>query len=180
MSSALFFQSLFFSGGKPGPVAAFFASPSFSPCRCKSKNNRAAVTWDFHFSQSLGVPGDLHMDSTHLKYGAWCRGSGMETAVLSALQGRGLAQEQPAAHIAYIGISILLLVFQHCRSAIGDGVGAAQKFGDRFNLSLKSVTTRLSSQPTTFSLAIRLGTGLILETKSSASLRRTLASTYFF
>ena len=80
------------------------------------------------------------MDSTHLEYGGWYSRRGLETAVLSARQGRGLAQEQPAAQLAPCYISILLLVFQHCRLAIGDGVGAAQEFGDRFNLSLKSVT----------------------------------------
>jgi hypothetical protein len=35
----------------PACAAAFFASPSFSPCRRKSKNNRASVTRDSHFSQ---------------------------------------------------------------------------------------------------------------------------------
>jgi hypothetical protein len=44
------------------------------------------------------------MDSTHLKYGGWYSRQGLETALLSARQGRGLAPEQPAAHIAYISI----------------------------------------------------------------------------
>jgi hypothetical protein len=79
------------------------------------------------------------MDSAHRKYGGWNSRKGLATAVLSARQGPGLAQGT-AAQIAPCYISILLLVFQHCRSTIGDGVDAAQEFGDRFNLSLKSVT----------------------------------------
>jgi hypothetical protein len=34
------------------------------------------------------------MDSTHREYGGWNIRRGLETAVLSAWQGRGLAQEQ--------------------------------------------------------------------------------------
>ena len=76
--------------------------------------------------------------------------------------------------------SILLLVFQHRRLAIGDGVDAAQEFGGKFNLSLKSVTDTTFLTADGVILGHSLGTGLILETKSSASLRGTLASTYFF
>jgi hypothetical protein len=124
----------------PACAAAFVASPSSSPCRCKSKNNRASVTWDSHSASALGVPGDLHMDSTHLKYGAWCGSLGWRPRCSLPGKGGGWRRNNP------LRVLLLATLACYCSSfpaPVGyrrRGLDAAQEFGDRFNLSKKSVT----------------------------------------